>query len=267
MANIVTKNQEAEPIEQYWNADQANVIKRLIAPGLTDDELLVFAHVCKKVNLDPFAKQIYAIKRGGRMCIQTGIDGFRLVAERSNKYAPGGETKFLSDNNGNLLGATVYVKKLTQDGTWHTVSATALLQEYNSNQGLWRKMPHVLIEKCAEARALRRAFPADLSGIYSDDEMDQADKKDTQDTEIKEEQKISLAKASEINKFLNGYHEIREGILKICKVEKIEDIKQSQLEACQRYAKVQIERIKKEKSNEDQNEKEIKSKDSEQRAV
>lgn len=236
------------PIEKYWSLDQAKIIRSVIAPDLSNDEMVVFAHVCQKVNLDPFAKQIYAIKRGGRMCIQTGIDGFRLVAERTGKYAPGEETKFLYDDNKRLLGATVYIKKLTADGTWHTISATALLQEYNAGQGLWRKMPHVMIEKCAEARVLRRAFPADLSGLYSEEEMDQAD---TKAVAAPVEPTISEEKVKQIDDFLNGHHDIRAGLLALCKVSNLCEIKQSQLEACQAYAKAQLAKRKKQDENKD----------------
>lgn len=170
----MNKVAKIESAIDYWTPEQVGVLKRMIAPGLNGDELAIFSHICKRVNLDPFAKQIYGQKRGGRLVIVTGIDGFRLIAERTGKYAPGKDTEFIYDEKGNLNGAKVFVKKQTPDGTWHEVSATALLGEYNANQGCWKTMPHVMIEKCAEARALRRAFPADLSGIYSQEEMDQA---------------------------------------------------------------------------------------------
>lgn len=180
---VATQNSQ---VEQYWNAEQIKIIKSVIAPGLTNDELAVFAHVCKQVKLDPLAKQIYAIKRGGKMTIQTAIDGFRLVAERTGKYAPGEETKFIYNSNNILIGATAYVKKLTPDGSWHSISATAYITEYTTGQGLWKKMPHVMIEKCAESRALRRAFPADLSGLYTEEEMEQAKLEQSNNEELEE---------------------------------------------------------------------------------
>ena len=79
--------------------------------------------------------------------------------------------------DGTLLSATSYVKKLTNDGIWHEVSSTAFYEEYcqRTNEGkpmaMWGKMPHVMLAKVAEAAALRKAFPAHLSGIYTSDEM------------------------------------------------------------------------------------------------
>lgn len=153
---------------------QIQVIKSLIHEKISDSELYLFLNQCQRSGLDPFSKQIYAIPRGGRLTIMTGIDGFRLIAERSGKYAPGRQSTFEYDEKGNLISATSFVKKMTPDGTWHEVAATSFLSEFNASSAIWKKMPRVMLEKCSECRALRRAFPSDLSGLYSREEMDQA---------------------------------------------------------------------------------------------
>jgi phage recombination protein Bet len=167
--------------------EQVDLIKRTIARGATDDELQMFLHICQRTGLDPFAKQIYAVKRWDKtarrevMAVQTGIDGYRLVAERTGRYAPGREPSHTYDDTGKLATATSYVKKLTADGTWHEVAATAHYAEYvqTTKEGgptrFWAQMPHVMLAKVAEALALRRAFPMELSGIYTHEEMAQAD--------------------------------------------------------------------------------------------
>lgn len=153
---------------------QIQVIRSLINEKITDSELYLFLNQCKRSGLDPFSKQIYAIPRGGKLTIMTGIDGFRLIAERSGKYAPGRPSEFEYDEKGYLVSATAFVKKMTPDGTWHEVASTSFLSEFNASSPLWKKMPHVMLEKCSECRALRRAFPSDLSGLYTSEEMEQA---------------------------------------------------------------------------------------------
>lgn len=160
-----------------FTQEQQNLLKNYLCKGITDDELSLFSAVCKKTGLDPFMKQIYAVKRKDQMTIQTSIDGYRLIAERTGRYAPGRESTFNYDANGKLVSATSYVKKQTADGTWHEIGASAFFVEYKpaySNQ-FWESKQHIMLAKCAEALALRKAFPNELSGLYSDEEMHQAD--------------------------------------------------------------------------------------------
>jgi phage recombination protein Bet len=164
--------------------EKLKLLKDTVCKGATDNELQLFLHVCIKTGLDPFMKQIYSIPRGGQRTIQTSIDGFRLIAERTCRYSPGKEPSYVYDSNGKLISATATVKKMTPDGTWHDISATAFNEEYNGRNTFWNKMPHLMLAKCAECLALRRAFPAEMSGVYSDDEMAQAKKPD----EIKQEE-------------------------------------------------------------------------------
>lgn len=160
--------------------DKIELLKKTVCKNATDDELQLFIHVCKRTGLDPFMKQIYAVKRGGKdgttMTIQTSIDGLRLIADRSGNYAPGREPSFTYDEDKRLVSATSYLKKRTSDGTWHEVSATAFYTEYKPkfNNNFWDGMPHIMLAKCAEALALRKAFPAEMSAIYTEDEMQQA---------------------------------------------------------------------------------------------
>lgn len=160
---------------------QKDLIKRTICKGATDDELQLFIHACKHTGLDPFMKQIHAVKRktknGDVMSIQTGIDGLRLIADRSGNYAPGKEPSFNYDANNRVKSATAYIKKRTVDGAWHEVSATAFYAEYKPtySNDFWDNKPHIMLAKCAEALALRKAFPAEMSGLYTAEEMAQAD--------------------------------------------------------------------------------------------
>ena len=166
----------AKEIIEYNNITPAQIdlIKSQIAVGATDDELKLFLHVADKAELDPLQRQIYFIKRGTKMTIQTGIDGFRTIADRTGQYV-GSDDPVFSGNGKFPEKATVTVRKVVQNIVGE-FSATARWTEYkpDKNSFMWDKMPYTMLGKCAEALALRKAFPAQLSGLYTDDEMDQA---------------------------------------------------------------------------------------------
>ena len=202
-----------------------------------------FMHIVKETRLDPLRNQIYAVSRNSRtpdgrwektFTTQTSIDGFRLIAERTEKYAPGKEPTWHYDEDGRLESATAYVKKMTKDGTWHEVGATAYLDEYaqRDKKGnltrFWQKMGRLMISKCAEALALRKAFPDALSGVYTDDEMlqanEQTDQNDCQndcqiDSQTDRENKKKIPSNEEINSLMSllnkvpGYRTILEKFL------------------------------------------------------
>lgn len=168
----------AKEVMKYDNItpDQVDLIKSQIAKGATDDELRLFLYVADKSGLDPLTKQIYFIKRGGSMTIQTSIDGFRSIADRTGQYHSSDEPIF-EEKDGTIIKATVSVGKITQ-GVIGKFTASARWSEYypDKNAFMWDKMPHTMLGKCAEALALRKAFPQQLTGLYTGDEMDQAGK-------------------------------------------------------------------------------------------
>lgn len=163
--------------ERKWEG-KLELIKRTVANGASSDELDLFLYQAKRAGLDPLARQIYFVKRKGRGTIQVGIDGLRLIADRTGLYAGNDDAVFENEDNGLPSRATVTVYKIVQ-GQRCPFSATARWQEYypGDDQGFqWRRMPHVMLAKCAEALALRKAFPMELSGLYVHEEMEQADR-------------------------------------------------------------------------------------------
>lgn len=165
---------------------------------VTDEELLYFAQVAQATQLDPTKREIYGIYRNvkdkktgkyiPKLSIQTGIDGFRVAAERSGKYGGSKEPTFIYDENVKIsvnFGGTpkrvpntakVTVLKLMGERVLETTRTANWADYYpGDTEGMmWRKMPETMLSKVAEAQALRAAFP-NCAQLYLDEEMSIAD--------------------------------------------------------------------------------------------
>lgn len=163
-----------------WTQAQVDLIKATVAKGATNDELKLFLYTAARTGLDPLTKQIHFVKRKESITIQTGIDGYRAIAERTKELAGIDDAVFDSEDNPQPKKATVTVYRIV-NGQRMAFSASARWTEYfpkPPNDFMWKKMPYLMLAKCAEALALRKAFPNDLSGLYTNEEMQQADKPD-----------------------------------------------------------------------------------------
>lgn len=157
-----------------YTPEQVELIKNTVAKGASDNELQLFLAVAKRSGLDPFSKQIHFVKRGGIGTIQTGIDGYRAIAERSGSLAGIDDAVYDTEAKPNPTKASVTVYRFI-NGNRVSFTASARWNEYNCGTPIWKKMPYLMLAKCAEALALRKAFPNDLSGLYTNEEMQQAD--------------------------------------------------------------------------------------------
>jgi len=166
-----------------FSPEQVDLIKSTIAPGSTDTELALFMAVCQRTGLDPFARQIYSIERRfkdkngnwqRKMVIQTGIDGYRVAAERTGRL-DGMLGPFWCGNDGAWKDVWLDQKQpraakvgVLRRGCREPFWGIATMAEFRPSDGqdkMWIKMPAGQLAKCAEAQALRRAFPNDLSGL------------------------------------------------------------------------------------------------------
>jgi phage recombination protein Bet len=184
--------------QTFWTDKQIAGLRALGVENAGNGDLAVFFHQAVRTGLDPFAKQIYMIGRwsreGTKWTIQTGIDGYRLIARRAVDARS--ETLEYEDTlwcgeDGRWVDVWLSEQppaaaKVTVLRDGRRFSAVALWREYVQTvkdkqtgelkpNSMWERMGSGQLAKCAEALALRKAFPQDLSGIYTTEEMGQAD--------------------------------------------------------------------------------------------
>lgn len=174
------------PEQSAFDAKQIAALRSLGVTNASNEDIALFFHQAARTGLDPFARQIYLINRGGKQTIQVGIDGFRLIRDRKGTYqghteewcGPDGKWKdvWLDSKPPAAARVSIYIKNYL-----HPVVGIALWSEYaqmgrdGKPQALWASKPALMLAKCAEALGLRKAYPQDLSGLYTSDEITEAE--------------------------------------------------------------------------------------------
>jgi phage recombination protein Bet len=234
MNQVAVQNTVVPMRARDYSGPQLALIQRTVAADCEPTEFNLFMEVARRVGLDPFRRQIYAVvynkdkPKKRRMSIITGIDGFRAVAARGGDYRPDeNEPEITYDatlknpetNPLGIVKAVVRCFKFGPDKQWHPVVGVAYWDEFAplkekmnkvdtgetwpngdkkydlvgtgvftlSADSKWRTMARVMLPKCAEAQAIRKGWPEDLSGIYAPEEMARAEVIDVTATEVIEE--------------------------------------------------------------------------------
>lgn len=208
--------------------DQKHLLTDTIAKNATDDELELFLYQARAKGLDPFSGQIWFVKYDPNKAgtIMTGVHGLTLIAERTGTYAgiagtwwcgPDGQWSEIWLKTDPPAAAKVTVRKLMVSGNMIDTTAVVMWDEYGkpgrakdrSGRGTWHTLPATMIAKVARAHALREAFPAEMSGLYTREEMDQAEPVHAQVRELPSPPSPdALVSAEWVTKFAIGCREV-----------------------------------------------------------
>jgi phage recombination protein Bet len=164
------------PTINYSDPKVIETLKKTVAVGASDAEFYMFAELCKSTGLNPFKKECWFLKVNGRVQIMTGVNGFFTIANRHGAFdgyewgfvAPDGTMANEAYPKDDFIGA--WAKVYRKDRKVPT-TGVAMLKEYDKRQGTWNQMKRVMIQKCAESVALRKAFPQEMNGLYTEEEM------------------------------------------------------------------------------------------------
>lgn len=179
-----------EMIEELTGYDQAQIalVARTVVKDAPMQEIVMFLHACKTLNLDPLLRQAYWIRRKDgdvyKGTLQVGIDGYRSIAERSGVYAGSEPAEFRGSMEIVYQNRKILVPETARILVWKIVAGhkAAFTGEAHwtefcpreQDAFMWRKMPRHMLAKCAEGQALRKAFPALLGAVNMAAEMGEA---------------------------------------------------------------------------------------------
>jgi phage recombination protein Bet len=181
--------------QPFWSDKQLAALRQLGIDGASNADLAVFMHFCQRTGLDPFARQVTMIKRGSKWTIQTEIDGYRVIARRAatrnRQVISYGPTIWVDENGKEYrrwvrstppAGAevTIYIDGAPFPG-YARYEAFVARDSGGNPVNLWKSMPDHMVAKCAEAQALRKAFPQDLADTITGDEAPPREYADTAD--------------------------------------------------------------------------------------
>lgn len=159
-------------------------VRMHICPQADAREVAYFMELCRAQRLNPFLNEAYLVKFKGspaqimvahkalvkRAEAHPEYDGMQhgVVVMRNGEIHKEERGAFYPDAGETLIGgwAKVYRKDRRMP-----ICAERSLKSMNKNQANWKTMPDIMIDKCAQAAALREAFPDELRALYTEDEV------------------------------------------------------------------------------------------------
>lgn len=181
------------PALQMNETELMQVLQNSLYPGAQETSIKMVINYCKAAGLDPMQKPVHLVpmyvKTNGqgamRDVVMPGIGLYRTQAARSGEYAGMTEPDFGEDLTENLGGTQITFPKwcritirrqmpsgsiveFTAKEFWKENYATAGKDSVAPN-AMWKKRPYAQLAKCAEAQALRKAFPEFGSGPTADE--------------------------------------------------------------------------------------------------
>lgn len=167
--------------EPFLDREKQTLLADTILKGATANELALFVNLCSAKRLDPFTRQIYGIKTGQGLQMFASIDGLRVIAQRSGQYA-GQVGPFWCGKDGQWTDVWLAPEPpaaakvgVLRTGWHEPMWGVATLKSYGKDSPIWKKMADIMLAKCAESVALRKAFPDDISGLYIREEFGEAE--------------------------------------------------------------------------------------------
>jgi hypothetical protein len=191
---------------KFSNEEMALLKKTVLPKNCSPEEAEMFAMVCIQSDLNPFVKEIYLMDVGGKNVYVISIGGLRKIARKTGRFSPGKEHQCLRDKEGKLIGVRAFMLYKSPLG-WRELSETAMLSEYAGRGGNWKIMPETMLDKCAQAKLIRRCLLEDvdvnIDQIYFPEELDHARKAAKEEEGINEVGQVIVDEVPEAKELLD----------------------------------------------------------------
>jgi phage recombination protein Bet len=175
------------------DAAQWSTLTNSLFPGANPDSVLMVVDYCRARKLDPLKKPCHIVPiwvkgangQGGGMrdVVMPGIYEYRTTAQRTGQYM--GRTRFEHGPPTEFAGVTAPEWAEVTVYRWHPASSTRIefparvyfrevcaTRKDGGANDRWSRAPVQMLEKCAEAAALRAAFPDELGGEHVVEEIE-----------------------------------------------------------------------------------------------